>query len=45
MANPEHLSLLAQGVDALNSYAKAHEEVTIDLSGSDLSSSAGWSRS
>lgn len=37
MANPEHLALLNQGVDALNAFVRAHEDVVIDLEGADLS--------
>ena len=37
MANSEHLSLLQSGVDALNRFAREHEDVALDLAGADLS--------
>ncbi len=38
MANPEHLGILKQGVDAWNSWRKAHPDVNPDLSAAKLES-------
>ncbi len=37
MANPEHLALVKSGVDALNAFAREHEDVALDLERADLS--------
>jgi uncharacterized protein YjbI with pentapeptide repeats len=36
MANPEHLALVRSGVEALNRFAREHEDVALDLEGADL---------
>lgn len=36
MANPEHLALMHSGVEAINAFAKEHENVALDLEGADL---------
>jgi uncharacterized protein YjbI with pentapeptide repeats len=36
MANPEHLALVRSGVEALNRFCAAHEDVALDLDGADL---------
>jgi len=36
MANQEHLALVERGVEALNRFAREHEEVGLDLEGADL---------
>ena len=37
MSNPEHVDIIERGVDAMNAFAAEHHDVTIDLSGVDLS--------
>jgi len=37
MANPEHVKILNQGVDAWNRWREEHREVKVDLSEADLS--------
>jgi uncharacterized protein YjbI with pentapeptide repeats len=37
MADPEHLALVKQGVEAINSFAARNPDVTLDLSEADLS--------
>jgi len=36
MANPEHLALVGSGVEALNRFAREHEDIALDLEGADL---------
>ena len=36
MANPEHLALVRSGVEALNRFAREHEDIALDLEGADL---------
>ena len=36
MANPEHLAILKQGVEAWNAWRKANRQTAIDLQGLDL---------
>lgn len=36
MANPEHLALVRSGVEAINRFAREHDDVTLDLEGGDL---------
>lgn len=36
MANPEHQSIIDQGVEAWNAWREANEDVLPDLSGADL---------
>lgn len=36
MANSEHLALVRSGVDALNRFAREHEDVALDLESADL---------
>ena len=36
MANPEHLSILEQGVNAWNQWREEHQIIRPDLSGADL---------
>ena len=38
MANPEHLKILKQGVEAWNSWREEHPEEKPDLTGADLKS-------
>ncbi len=36
MANPEHLTLIKNGVEGLNAFARANRDVPLDLEGADL---------
>ena len=36
MANAEHLALVRSGVEALNAFAREHEEIALDLTDADL---------
>ena len=36
MANPEHLTLIKNGVEGLNAFARANRDVSLDLEGADL---------
>src|SRR3989304_1024250 len=40
MANPEHIELVKQGAKAVNKFTAEHPDVTVDLSGADLSGRA-----
>jgi len=44
MANPDHLNMLRQGVDAWNAWREREPSITPDLSGADLSGTdlSGW---
>lgn len=41
MANPEHLQILQQGVEAWKAWRDGHRDVTPDLRDADLSERAG----
>jgi uncharacterized protein YjbI with pentapeptide repeats len=36
MANPKHVEIVKQGVDAINKWRKRHPDISLDLSGADL---------